>query len=132
MIWTRHFILVLVLVSSLSFACDSRRQLRTFTDLQGVSRAVKMETPEGERVTRETIGSEIRTWLNEDGHDVWGNEIIYIVREDDWVLISPGADRELDFESMEQYFLMKTEDIRGQPDRDIVFRNGKHVTYAGK
>lgn len=129
---SRHFLFALILLAGLSFACDSRRQLRTFTDLQGASRAVKMEISEGQRVTPETIGSEIQTWLNEDGHDVWGNEIIYSVRGDEWVIISPGADRELDFENIDAYFLMAPEDIRGEPDRDIVFRNGEHVTYAGK
>lgn len=127
-----RYLLGLIVLTALIFACESRRQLRTFADLQLISRVIEIETAEGQRVTHETIESAIRTVLNQDGRDVWGNEIRYLVREQDWVLISPGADGELDFESNDTYFAMSPEDIRGQPSRDIVFRNGRYITYAGK
>jgi len=132
MTFSRRELSGLMILTALVFGCESRYQLRAFADLQLISRAVEKEKAEDNRVSRESVEGAIRTVVGQNGRDIWGNQIIYLVREQDWVLISPGADGQLDFETTDMYFSMTPEDIRGKPDRDIVFRNGRQLTYAGK
>jgi hypothetical protein len=49
-----------------------------------------------------------------------------------YVVVSYGRDGSADFRTEEEYFALEKTDIRGLPDRDIVFRDGRCITNAGK
>jgi hypothetical protein len=51
---------------------------------------------------------------------------------DTYILVSPGSDGILESEDDAYYLQLEQEDIRGVSTRDIVFRDGKAVTNAGK
>jgi hypothetical protein len=48
-----------------------------------------------------------------------------------FLIISAGADGKLDVPRAEDYFSMPVSDIHGEPDRDVVVRDGAMGTLAG-
>lgn len=72
-----------------------------------------------------------------EGRDQWGNPFVFIVKDQgssySYLLISYGSDDQLDVASPEMYFDDDKEElILGQPQRDIVFRDGLPLKNAGK
>jgi hypothetical protein len=72
----------------------------------------------------------------ERGRDGWGHELLYLVtaaqRGPSYVLVSLGSDGKLDVSDPVEYFNAPPSRIVDEPWRDIVFRDGKQVTLAGK
>lgn len=70
------------------------------------------------------------------GKDSWGRPLILDLRPGSegvqYVLISTGRDGLLDYRMIPTYYSLDEEDIKGQFDRDTVFRNGKKIVGAGK
>jgi hypothetical protein len=65
---------------------------------------------------------------------LWGNPIaVYTrTRPESYVLVSFGSDGRPDTTSTAEYFTTAERDIERQTARDIVFRDGKVITFAGK
>jgi len=68
------------------------------------------------------------------GRDAWGNPIAVYMRPQpqSYVLVSFGSDGRPDTTSTAEYFTMAKSDIVRQTARDIVFRDGKVITFGGK
>ncbi|MCD4748226.1 MAG: hypothetical protein K8R59_02530 [Thermoanaerobaculales bacterium] len=70
------------------------------------------------------------------GLDAWGHDIRILNPSNDqgagYIVVSPGRDGEFDFTNTDRYFTLPRVDIRGLLDRDIVYRDGRCVTNAGK
>lgn len=70
------------------------------------------------------------------GKDSWGRPLIFDLRRCSegvqYVLISTGRDGLLDYPMIPTYYSLDEEWIKGQFDRDTVFRNGKKIVGAGK
>ena|SRR5215212_3540697 len=68
------------------------------------------------------------------GRDAWGNPIaVYTMAQpQSYVLVSFGSDGRPDTTSTAEYFTMAEGNIQGQTARDIVFRDGKVITFGGK
>jgi hypothetical protein len=68
------------------------------------------------------------------GRDAWGNPVAVYVKTQpaSYVLVSFGADGRPDTTSTAAYFSMTEDDIQRRTDRDIVFRDGKVITFGGK
>jgi hypothetical protein len=68
-----------------------------------------------------------------DGKDSWGNPYQVEIRKTptySWLLVSLGSDGRLDVTNIGEYFHSVEEDIVKHPWRDIIFRDGSHVTIA--
>lgn len=119
----------LILVVLILTGCDGGRQVRTYADLQGIVSLVVSKSSE-QSISEEVVMESIRS-VSEDGLDTWGNPYVVFIRGQHWVVLSTGSDGALDFEREAAYFELEPEDIRGEPHRDIVFRDGKNITYGG-
>lgn len=112
---------------------DSSRQQGTFAYLQYLSLHVEELIEEGGFDIEE-----VRRYVAtvRDGQDSWGNEVmVFWLREGDefsYVLVSPGRDGDLDYQDVEEYFTKGPEDVTGDYDRDIVFRDGEPIVYSSK
>jgi hypothetical protein len=117
---------------------NSGRQLRTYANMQVISDEIQQhiegrlkrsgtcpEEGELKEVIARTAG----------GSDAWGQELKFYLRDTpgscDWVLVSAGSDGALERE-LTAYFGVEPADVHNAPARDIVFRNGRAVTAAGK
>ncbi len=109
------------------------KQVESYAHLQAASLIIK-ELIIQEGLIEQKRANEIIQRVN-GGRDAWGNEIQYKQQESphfSFILVSPGRDNALDTEKIEDYFTHPEEDIRGKPDRDIVFRDALPVTFSGK
>lgn len=136
-ILTKTIILPLLPIGlSLLVACEDYqrvRQIESYAHLQAASSIIK-ELIIQEGSIEQGKAMEVIQGVN-GGKDAWGNEILYKQRSSPYlsfILVSPGRDNALDIESIEDYFIYPEEDIRGHPDRDIVFRDAMPVTFSGK
>jgi HAMP domain-containing protein len=68
------------------------------------------------------------------GRDAWGNSVAVYMRTQpvSYVLVSRGSDGRPDTTSTAAYFTMAESNIQRQTERDIVFRDGKVITFGGK
>ena len=74
------------------------------------------------------------------GRDEWGHRFHYFLEPESqetlksFVLISPGKDGVLDYSSdaVAKYFEVKTENVTGDFDRDLVNRDGENIVFALK
>lgn len=106
------------------------RQVQSYALLQEMQHAVE-RVPESER-NAATLSRAISGVHG--GRDAWGNPIaVYtIVQPQSYVLVSFGADGRPDTTSTAEYFTIAEGNIQGQTTHDIVFRDGKVITFAGK
>lgn len=126
-------IMLFGLVSAISFYRRAR-QLRTFVDMEFISRHVEMMVREHGKLDEADLTQAIHSVG--DGRDAWGNEFILLldVESDDlrYLLISRGSDGFLDVADVGEYFEMQKANIKEDYKRDIVFLNGVPLTNAGK
>jgi hypothetical protein len=128
--------LVLVVASGCSKEMDRRRQVRTVADMQTI--AAKLEALRGADPTTlsDKVGVEHIVSSVAGGKDAWGGRIVFLSRpgasQYDYVLVSPGSDGKLDLEDRGEYFSVPEAFIHDAAWRDIVFRNGRMITHAGK
>jgi len=114
-------------------ALDRSRQVQTFGDMQ-----VMAEMITDLQRTGQPSAVQVRSALRRvhDGRDAWGNEVSFFATAESgrhgYILVSPGSDGILESEDEAYYLQLEHEDIRGTAVRDIVFRDGKAVTNAGK
>jgi hypothetical protein len=123
--------MLLLIVGSCGPYGQIRKQLPTFANLQEISRQLQYKV-EAKGFFSQEAGMEIVQALN-GGRDEWGHPFVLEVRsqpEFSFVVLSPGKDGMLDVSDVSEYFEMETEDVVGQLDRDIVFRDGQPVTIA--
>jgi hypothetical protein len=70
------------------------------------------------------------------GGDAWGSPFLWRTRaesgEISYVLISCGSDHTLDLGDLDAYFKLRETKINLDTGRDIVYRDGRPVTDAGK
>jgi Tfp pilus assembly protein PilE len=68
------------------------------------------------------------------GRDAWGNAVAVYTQTQpaSYVLVSFGSDGRPDTTSTAEYFTMAEGNIQRQTARDIVFRDGKVITFGGK
>ena len=68
------------------------------------------------------------------GRDAWGNPVAVYTKTQpaSYVLVSFGSDGRPDTTTTAEYFTMAEDDIQRQTARDIVFRDGKVITFGGK
>jgi hypothetical protein len=108
------------------------RQLPTFADMLNISRQITEAAPGG--VPAEADVQRIVKRYNE-GADRWGTRFVFHARREPapgYLLVSLGADRQLDVPSIDEYFQLERQDITDDPDRDIVFRDGEAITIAAR
>ncbi len=121
------------LISAVSF-CRRARQLRTFVDMQIISRQAEMTMREHGKLDEAGLTQAVHS--AGDGRDAWGNNFILLldVESDDlrYLLVSRGSDSVLDVANAAEYFEMQEVSIKGNYKRDIVFLNGVPLTIAGK
>jgi hypothetical protein len=128
-------IAVMIIVAVAAALSFRRRalQVRTFADMQVISRKITAHLQTGDR-SREALEALVRS-VNQ-GKDAWGNDFVLQIRDTDqgysYLLISPGSDGRLDVASAAAYFDLERVDIRRQYANDLVFRDGVAVTMAGK
>jgi hypothetical protein len=71
-----------------------------------------------------------------EGHDAWGRRFAFHIRSAgtgvSYVLVSLGSDGVADYTDPTSYFGAAETSIHSQPARDIVFRDGRPITLAGK
>lgn len=109
------------------------KQIQTYAVLQSMGHEVE-RLPQKER-SRENIERVISKKIR--GRDAWGNAVqVYVVTGSrgmiSYVLVSTGSDGRGDVTSTNEYFRMIPTDIRRQTERDIVYRDGRMITFAGK
>lgn len=126
--------LSILVLTTLLLGCGEYRQLTrqlpTFVNMQTMAREIQRIYERDGSVTEDQAQS-ILMMINE-GRDEWGHRIVYAASSDpaSFVLISPGQDGVFERGAPSQYFDAPREDIVGQLDRDIVFRDGEPVTIA--
>jgi hypothetical protein len=114
-------------------ALDRSRQVQTFGDMQVMTKMIA----DLQRTGHPSV-VQVRSALRRvhDGRDAWGNEVSFFARAESglhgYILVSPGSDGKFESEDESYYLRLEQEDIRGISARDIVFRDGKAVTNAGK
>lgn len=65
--------------------------------------------------------------------DSWGHPFLYATQGTSYVLVAVGRDGALDVDRIEEYFQVEPgKNIRGKPDEDIVYRDGKLLSIVGK
>ena len=112
---------------------ERAKQVRTYTDLQVKALEIEAARDRGELTVRR-----LRELAAKDGTvDSWGHEFRLAWRStglsvDSYVLLSPGADGELDVDTIDVYFDADVQGVAGKPDSDIVFRDGEAIRNAGK
>jgi hypothetical protein len=108
-------------------------QVRTFADMQVISKKISDQVQRGVVSFEELQNTVVSV---NSGRDAWGNDFLLEIRDIDQVLscvlVSRGSDGNLDVDSLSAYFDAPSDDIRRQYPRDIVFRDGKAITIAGK
>lgn len=109
------------------------KQIQTYAVLQSMGYAVE-RLPQNER-SREGIQRVISSETR--GRDAWGNAVhVYVQTRSrgmiSYALVSNGSDGRGDVTTSGEYFRMTPTDIRQQTARDIVFRDGRMITFAGK
>jgi hypothetical protein len=123
----------------LAAACsrvDRVKQARTFADMQtlaGNIEELRRQTPDAPRDTprmRRLISG------TAEGRDAWGHEYLFLAEPaqvgSSYVLISLGSDGKADVADPREYFRLPESVIHDEPWKDIVFRDGRAVTRAGK
>jgi len=112
-------------------AVQRGKQIQSYAVLQQMGHAVS-RLPINER-TRNSIERAISTVVL--GRDAWGNPVhVYIDQTGSvfrYVLVSDGSDGSPDMAASD-YFRMLPGDVRRQTKRDLVFRDGEMITFAGK
>ncbi len=106
-------------------------QLPTFANLLSTSLAIQQVVDKEGSISNGEASRIIREMGM--GLDEWGSPIIFRARKEpgfSFILISLGRDKSLDVDDIGQYFTHPQENIVGEFDRDIVFRDGKPVTIA--
>lgn len=69
------------------------------------------------------------------GTDAWGTPLAFRLQAAPrvrYILISAGSDKAFDVADLNAYFELKRHEVRSDPRKDIVFRDGDLVTLAGK
>ncbi len=83
--------------------------------------------------TRQSIERAISAVVG--GHDAWGRPVRVYVDESRgafrYVLVSYGSDGTPDMGARD-YFQVPPSDVREQPRKDLIFRDGEMITFAGK
>lgn len=125
----------LVYAALLLVSCGEYRQLSyqlpTFANMQSIAREIRSLHERHGSISDEAA-TQVVMRVNQ-GRDSWGNRIVYASRREpvfSFVLISPGADGLFEKDAPSDYFDAPVEDIVGDLDRDIVFRDGEPVTIA--
>lgn len=125
--------LVALGAASLAGVYRRAKQVRTFANMQGISASVAAAMRDGKM---DPAGLLAIVESVSGGRDSWGNKLVLEVRllqgERQFVLVSPGSDGLLDYSDIGAYFLLPERDTKGKFEEDIVFRNGRPVTLAGK
>lgn len=125
---------MLALLGIWSF-CRRARQVRTFADMQVLSKIISAKL-KNKIYSREQLQGIIDS-VN-GGKDAWGHPFLIEFRQDEnsqypsYVLISTGSDGCLDTKSISTYFDEQPKDVRGHYSEDLVFRDGRSITVAGK
>ncbi len=111
------------------------RQVRTFANLRLASELIEREVELERAASPEARIEGIVRSINK-GRDSWGSPILVAVAPRSgrfsYLLVSKGADRRLDVARVRDYFAMPQVAIHGAYDADIIFRDGRPVTLAGK
>jgi hypothetical protein len=129
----------LLLLAMLVTSCgplERMRQKRTFIDMQLITQRIEM-------LRRDSPGSlgnpiKMRALIGSIAHgrDAWGRSFLFFTRGakggPSYVLVSTGSDGRRDVGDESSYFTMPERIIHDEPWRDIVFRDGRAVTLAGK
>lgn len=134
--WVVFFVAVAVSAACVCWVHDSyqrAQQLRTYTDRQVTVHRIEAVRARGEL----TVSRLHELALEDEGVDSWGHELRLAWRSsgtvvDSYLLLSPGADGELDVDTLEAYFEADVESVAGKPESDIVFRDGEPIRNAGK
>lgn len=110
------------------------RQVRTFTDMQTIVVSIeRMRSPQGELPAKADILLEVSKV--EQGRDAWGVELLLATRVGEstssYVLVSFGSDGKPDM-SEDEYFNLERQYSIDDTRQDIVFRDGRPITLAGK
>lgn len=116
-------------------ALNEARQVKTYANMQAIVSRLETSRAQGRDVFR--AQSQYAIASEADGHDQWGNPFVFIMKDQgqnySYLLISYGSDGQLDVASPDMYFDDNKEElILGQPERDIVFRDGLPLKNAGK
>jgi len=109
------------------------KQIESYAHLQAAASIINELIAQKGIIEKERAEEIVKT-INR-GRDAWGSKILYEQRsrpDFSFLLISLGRDRVLDVRNVEEYFVHPEEDVRGDFDRDIVFRDGIPVTFSGK
>jgi hypothetical protein len=129
-------VLVVGVISAAAFAAiqpavERGKQIQSYAVLQQMGHVVS-RLPVNER-TRDSIERAISTVVG--GRDAWGNPVHVYIDESGsalrYVLVSDGSDGRPDIAASD-YFRMLPGDVRRQTKRDLVFRDGEMITFAGK
>ncbi|MBN2564706.1 MAG: hypothetical protein JXB46_03255, partial [Candidatus Eisenbacteria bacterium] len=111
------------------------KQIDSFTRVAAIAKKLDNRRVESDRPLADSEIDRIIMSVG-SGLDGWGHKIHILKTADDhserYVVMSPGRDGKLDFPDTEQYFTLPRVDIRGLFNRDILFRDGRCVTNAGK
>lgn len=127
-------VIVVAIVAAGSFGIwrvvQRSRQVQSYVLLQSMRHAVE-RVPASER-NAETLKRAISGVYG--GRDAWGNLVAVYTKTQpaSYVLVSFGSDGRPDTTSTAEYFTMAEDDIKRQTARDIVFRDGKVITFGGK
>lgn len=113
---------------------DRVLQVGTYADLQEISWNLKRRdltvTDPGALEQIKGVVESVR-----QGRDRWGRPLRYSILKSreggSYVVYSTGADGIRDSEEDSWYFELTPRSIKGELDRDIVFRDGRPVTNAG-
>lgn len=111
-------------------AVQRSRQVQSYALLQSMRHAVE-RVPASERNV-EALKRAISGVYG--GRDAWGNPVAVYTKTQpaSYVLVSFGSDGQPDTTTTAEYFTMAEDDIQRQMARDIVFRDGKVITFGGK
>ncbi len=110
---------------------DEYKQFLTFRDMQLLSG--RLEVLVKSSGLKRAAMLEVIKDLN-DGKDAWGREYLLRFNKDatSFILVSLGSDGDLDVPSILEYFNLDPVKVHDDHAADLVFRNGKAITYAGK
>ena len=113
---------------------QSAKQIRTYTQMNVISQRIQSENKGAapKTVERQLIHKTISH--QNGGRDAWGSDFVYLWDEEgSFILISKGSDKSLDANYEEQHsFTFNTVRIQGQYDHDIIFKDHRPLTLAGK
>ena len=127
-------VIIVAIVAAGSFAVwhavQRSRQVQSYVLLEMMGHAIE-RVPARER-TAETLYRAVGGVYG--GRDAWGNPVAVHTKSqpESYVLVSFGSDGRPDTTSTAAYFGMVESDIRRQTAHDIVLRDGKAITFAGK